>query len=247
MQVIYALISTTIVSLLSLLGALFLLLNKQTFEKLITHSLALSSGVLLGTAFLDLLPESLHVLPDLAFPLTLLGIIFFFSLEKLITWHHHVEGDHHNEEKAVAYLSLIGDGIHNFGDGAIIGAAFLISTPIGITTALAVIAHEIPHELSDFTILIHGGFSYGKALWYNFLSAVTAILGTIIVLSLAGVFAELHQYLLPFAAGNFIYIASSDLIPELHKKSRLGTSLVQVTLLTLGIMLIAGMKTFLHI
>lgn len=247
MQVIYALISTTIVSLLSLLGALFLLLKKHTFEKLITHTLALSSGVLLGTAFLDLLPESLHFLPNLTFPLALLGIIFFFSLEKLITWHHHVEGDHHHEEKAVAYLSLIGDGIHNFGDGAIIGTAFLISTPIGITTTLAVIAHEIPHELSDFTILIHSGFPYGKALWYNFLSAITAIAGTIIVLSLAGVFRELHQYLLPFAAGNFIYIASSDLIPELHKKSRLGTSLLQIMLLTLGIILMALMKRFLNL
>lgn len=247
MQMVYALISTTIVSLLSLLGALFLLLKKHTFEKLITLTLALSSGVLLGSAFLDLLPESLHLLPNLAFPLTLLGIIFFFSLEKLITWHHHVEGDHHNEEKAVAYLSLIGDGIHNFGDGAIIGAAFLISTPIGITTTLAVFAHEIPHELSDFTILIHGGFSYGKALWFNFLSALTAVAGTIIVLSLAWVFIELNQYLLPFAAGNFIYIAASDLIPELHKKSRLGSSLLQVMLLTLGIVLMAVLKKLLHV
>lgn len=235
MITLYALLSVSFVSLLSLLGALFLVLNRSTFERLITYTLAFSSGVLLGSVFLDLLPESITRYPDVTFPVVLFGIISFFALEKLLRWHHHIEGDHH-DEKPVAYLSLIGDGIHNFIDGAIIGAAFLTSIPIGVTTTIAVVAHEIPHELSDFTILIHAGFTSKKALWYNFVSAITAIVGTTLVLLVSTRVVDLEKFFLPFAAGNFIYIAASDLIPELHKKRQLTTSLLQIMILTAGVL-----------
>lgn len=240
-----ALISVVIVSLLSLLGATFIRFKKQVLEEIITYSLAFSSGVLLGGAFLDLIPESVNVLSDRAYPLILVGIIAFFCLEKLISWHHHIEGDHIAGHKPVAYLTLIGDAVHNFTDGAVIGAAYLASVPLGVTTTLAVIAHEIPHELSDFLILIHGGFSHPKALKYNFYSATTAIAGTLLILFAATQYRFLEQYMLPFAAGNFIYIAASDLIPELLTKRKGITSSAQILLLIAGVLLIPLVQKFL--
>lgn len=239
MTFLWALISVIFVSLLSLLGALFLVLRRKIFEELITYTLAFSSGVLLATAFLDIIPESTHTIPTLAYYLILVGIVCFFAIEKFMHWHHHVEGDHMESEKAVAYLSLVGDSIHNFIDGVIIAASFIISIPLGITTTLAVIAHEIPHELSDFTILIYGGFPNRKALFYNFLSALTAVLGTVVMFLVSTEIGNsVATYMLPFAAGNFIYIAASDLIPELHKKRKLGTSVGQIIILLLGILVI---------
>lgn len=234
----WALLSVFFVSLISLLGVVFITWNRNVLEKFITYALAFSSGVLLSSAFLELLPESIELSQQAAFPLVLAGMVTFFCLEKLINWHHHIEGDHHEHDRPVAYLTLIGDAIHNFVDGAVIAAAYVVSIPLGITTTLAVIAHEVPHELSDFLILIHGGFSNKKALKYNFLSATTAIIGAIVVLSLASHAESIEQYLVPFAAGNFIYIASSDLIPELLKKRQGSSSLLQVVLLLAGICLI---------
>lgn len=234
----YALISVVVVSLLSLLGAMFIRFKKQTLEEIITYSLAFSSGVLLGGAFLDLIPESVARLSSHTYAYILVGIISFFCLEKLISWHHHVEGSHDHEEKPLAYLTLIGDSIHNFTDGAVIGAAYLASVPLGVTTTLAVIAHEIPHELSDFLVLIHGGFSHHKALKYNFLSGTTATAGTVLLFFAATQYRVLEQYMLPFAAGNFIYIAASDLIPELLTKRKGVTSSGQIILLILGVLLI---------
>ncbi len=246
MNVWLALLSVTIVSLLSLLGASLVRFKKQVLEEIITYSLAFSSGVLLGGAFLDLIPESIDRLGGATYTWILVGIVSFFCLEKLISWHHHIDGDHeHEEEKPVAYLTLIGDGIHNFTDGAVIGAAYIASIPIGITTTLAIIAHEIPHELSDFLVLIHGGFSHKKALTYNFYSALTAVAGTLLLLYAATQYRVVEQYMLPFAAGNFIYIASSDLIPELLTKRKGTTSLMQITLLILGTLLIPIVQHFL--
>ncbi|MBP9813668.1 ZIP family metal transporter [Candidatus Woesebacteria bacterium] len=239
MIAIWAIVSVVLVSMISLLGAIFISLKRKLLEGVITYSLALSSGVLLGSAFLQLLPESVELLGSGAFSLVLAGMVTFFCLEKLIHWHHHVEGDEHQEdEKPVAYLTLIGDAIHNFADGAVIGAAYLVSIPLGITTTLAVIAHEIPHELSDFLILIHGGFSNRRALKYNFLSATTAIAGTLLVLFMSAQSENIERYLVPFATGNFIYIAASDLIPELLKKRKGISSIIQILLLIVGIFLV---------
>lgn len=240
-----ALLSVSVVSLLSLLGASLIVFKKETLAEIITYSLAFSSGVLLGSAFLDLLPESVQRLSAAAYPLVLVGIVVFFCVEKLISWHHHVEGDEARAEKPVAYLTLIGDGIHNFTDGAVIGAAYLASFPLGVTTTLAVIAHEIPHELSDFLVLIHGGFSHRKALVYNFYSATTAIAGTLLVLFAATQYTSVEKYLLPFAAGNFVYIAASDLIPELLTKRKGTISVVQIVLLVAGVFLVPLVQTLL--
>ena len=230
-----SLISVTGVSLLSLLGVLFIALQRKTLEQIITYTLAFSSGVLLGSTFFELLPEGVALFPTGVFLWTLVGFISFFCLEKIIQWHHHVEGRHDHEEKPLAYLTLIGDGIHNFADGAVIAASYLVSVPLGVTTTLAIVAHEIPHELSDFLILIHGGFSNKRALFYNFLSALMAIAGTLVVFLVSSRFAEMERYLVPFAAGNFLYIAASDLIPELLTKRHGRTSVIQVVTMIAGI------------
>lgn len=232
-----ALAAVIFVSLLSLLGAFFLILQRRTFEALITFTLAVSSGVLLGATFFDLLPESYNALGQTAYICVVGGMISFFILEKFIHWHHCLEGED-CDEKPVAYLSLVGDGIHNFLDGAVIAVAFLTSIPLGITATLAVVAHEIPHELGDFSILIYAGFGNAKALLYNFLSALTAVLGTLVVFLFANAVSLLSPYLIGFAAGNFLYIAASDLIPELHQKRRLSTSLLQTLCLVGGVVFI---------
>lgn len=243
MVLFYTLASVTLVSLISLWGILFLILNRQVFERVIFVSLALSSGVLLATSFLDLYPEALRLLPDQAPYLILAGIGLFFLIEKIIHWHHCAEGEE-CQEKPLAYLSLVGDAIHNFVDGVTIAAAFMVSLPLGFSTTLAVVAHEIPHELSDFSLLIYAGFSTKKALFYNLLSALTAILGAALTLFISSRYLNLTNYLLPLTAGNFIYIAASDLFPELRKKSRLGETLVQAGLIFLGIVIIVLLKSW---
>ncbi len=233
-----AIVAVIIVSLLSLLGAAFLVLKRTWLTRIMSPLLAFSSGVLLGSTFFDLIPESMELVPDQAMVFIIAGIVSFFSLEKLLQWHHHVEGDHAGESKAVGYLSLIGDGIHNFVDGTIIAAAFLVSPSLGISATIAVIAHEIPHELADFTILLHSGFSNAKALFFNFLSATTAIVGAILVLTISSVTETFVPHLVPFAAGNFLYIAMSDLIPELHRRRSRLSSIVHIIALVLGVTLI---------
>ena len=234
----YALLSVVFVSLLSLLGAMFITMGRKTLEQIITYTLAMSSGVLFGSTFFELLPEGVELFAEGVFFWTLIGFVSFFCLEKIIQWHHHVEGTHDHKEKPLAYLTLLGDGIHNFADGAVIAASYLVSVPLGVTTTIAIVAHEIPHELSDFLILLHGGFSTKRALIFNFLSATTAIVGTILVLVVTAQFADLERYLVPFAAGNFLYIAASDLIPELLTKRHGRTSVIKVVMLIVGVSIV---------
>lgn len=232
----YAIFSVIIVSLLSLLGAAFLVVKRSWLTRMMSPLLALSSGVLLGSTFFDLIPESLKLVPNQAMVFILFGIVSFFSLEKILQWHHHVEGDYAGESKSVGYLSLFGDGIHNFVDGTIIAASYLVSPALGISATIAVIAHEIPHELADFTILLHSGMRSKQALFYNFLSATTAIIGALIVFVVNT--QAFINVLIPFAAGNFLYIAMSDLIPELHRRrSQLG-SLIHIIALISGVLLV---------
>lgn len=239
MLFVYALLAVTIVSLLSLLGAVFITFQRKLLDSLTTYLLAFSSGILLGTTFYDLIPEGFKVLQNEVFTWVIIGIVTFFILEKIIHWHSHI--GHRDAEMSskthVAYLTLIGDGIHNFLDGAIIGVTFLTSIPLGIATTIAVVAHEIPHELSDFFLLIYGGLTNKKALLYNFLSGLTSILGTIIIFMLSRDILAVSPYLIGFAAGNFLYIASSDLIPELHEKRNVHISIIQTIFLITGIVL----------
>jgi len=202
---------------------------------------------LLGSAFLKLIPEALGegdgvVAGGSPFVAILVGIVAFFLLEKFL-WRHC-----HERECPIhtfAYLNLLGDGVHNLIDGIVIAAGFLaLPTPnisLGLTTTLAVISHEIPQEIGDFSILIYGGLSKAKALSYNFLSAMIAIFGALGMYFFASFFPSL-TYLLAFAAGGFIYIATTDLIPELHKERDLIKSVAQFALLSMGIALMWFLK-----
>jgi len=174
----------------------------------------------------------------------ILGFILFFVLEKYLFWRHCHKGkcDIH----AFTYLNLIGDGIHNFGDGLIIGVSFFTDIRIGIVSTLAIIMHEVPQELGDFGILLYGGFSKFKALAFNYLSATTAILGTVIGYIFASHINKFSTILLPFAAGGFIYIASCDLIPELHRQPDIKKSSVSMLFFILGIILMWWLKTSHH-
>ncbi|MEK7129453.1 MAG: ZIP family metal transporter [Patescibacteria group bacterium] len=235
MEFFSSLIAVVVVSLLSLLGAVFLVLKRESWEAAITYTLAISSGILLGTVFFDLIPEAYGQIGQTSYVFVIAGLISFFALEKCIHWHH--ETNHKRKEKPVAYLALVGDSVHNFLDGAIIAVAFLTSIPLGLTTTVAVIAHEIPHELGDFSILVYGGFSNRRALWYNFLSALTAIAGTIVVFLFSRSILLVEPYLLAFGAGNFLYIAASDLIPELHQGHNPVTSIIETALIIAGTMI----------
>ncbi len=238
--VIYAIASVIIVSLLSLIGIFALFVKEKILNKILLYLVSFAAGALLGDAFIHLIPEAFEETKGIAIPLFILsGIIISFIVEKYIQWHHcHHLGHHHSHHahqyKPFAYVNLIGDGIHNFIDGLIIGGSYLVSIPIGIATTLAVILHEIPQEIGDFGILIHAGFSRMKALFYNFMSAAVAIIGTIIALSLGNII-KLTEFLIPFTAGAFIYIAAADLIPELHKTTDPKKSFYQLMAFLIGI------------
>jgi zinc and cadmium transporter len=232
-----SLISVFVCSLLSFSGVFFLALQEEKLKKILLILVSFAAGGLLGDVFLHLLPETVA---EMDFSLTvslaiLTGLLMFFILEKFITWRHCHIPTSQEHPHPLALMNLVGDGLHNFTDGLIIAASFLASFSLGIATSLAVIFHEIPQEIGDFGVLIHGGFSRKKALFFNFLSALTAVLGAILVLFLGTRFVGFTQLLLPFTAGGFLYIAGSDLIPELHKEIQLAKSLWQMLGLILGI------------
>jgi len=208
--------------------------------------LGFSCGALIGGAFIHLLPESLEEMGQAyqaVLYYTIVGIIVFFIMEKFLYWRHC------HEEKCpihtFVYLNLIGDGVHNFIDGMIIAGSFIISYSIGIATTFAVIFHEIPQEIGDFGVLVYGGLTKAKALTYNFVSALTAVAGSLVTYYLASYIQGMDTFLVPFAAGGFIYIAATDLMPELHKRSQAKESLIQLLALLTGIGLMSILKTLL--
>lgn len=237
----YSLLSVLVVSLISLIGVFTLSMKDKVLRKSLIVLIAFSAGALFGDAFLHLLPEVVEkngftVSISLYF---LLGIVIFFVLEKGIHWQH-CHGEI-TEEKgkhihSFAYTNLVGDGLHNFLDGVIIAASYLVSFPAGIATTIAVLLHEIPQEIGDFGILVHAGFSKGKALLLNLGSALVSVVGVIVTL-LIGINVEgLELILVPIAAGGFVYIAGSDLIPELHKHSqKIGQGILQLIAFLVGI------------
>ncbi|MEM5869771.1 MAG: ZIP family metal transporter [Candidatus Aenigmatarchaeota archaeon] len=229
------LLSTFFVSLIAFIGILTFLMEKQLVKKVLLVLIALSAGVLMGNSFFHLLPEASEFLSygEISF-FTLLGFIILFFLEKIIHWRHCHEAK--CKFHSFGYINLIGDGIHNFIDGLIIAASFISSFKLGLTTSLAVILHEIPQEIGDFGVLVYSGFSKRKALFFNFLSALIAIFGGLISYFIPSEY--FLKILLPFAAGNFIYIAASDLIPEIRKEASIKRSLVEFGVFLLGILLI---------
>lgn len=236
---LYSLASVAIVSLVSLIGIFTISIKEESLRKHIFLLVSLAVGGLLGDAIIHLIPEAFEMSDNTTMvSLAIIGgIVIFFVLEKVLHWHHHAAGEHNEETiHLTGKMILISDGTHNFIDGLIIGGSFLVSTEVGIATTIAVILHEIPQEIGDFGVLLHSGYTKAKALWFNFLSALTSVAGVFVALSLADTGQTLSMWLLPIAAGGFIYIAMSDLIPELHKTKGLKHSALQLIAVIIGVL-----------
>jgi zinc and cadmium transporter len=235
--------SVTVVSLVAFVGIIFVGLKEAFLKRILMALVGFASGSLIGGAFIHLLPEAVETTGEGTFYYAIAGIILFFVTEKFLYWRHC-----HEENCKIhmfVYLNLIGDGIHNFVDGMIIAASFMLSYDLGLATTLAVISHEIPQEIGDFAVLIYGGLKKKKALAYNFLSALTAIAGSLVTYYSAAYVHGINQFLVPFAAGGFIYIAATDLIPELHKKNQAKESVIQLLSVLAGIGLMSALKILL--
>jgi zinc and cadmium transporter len=243
MILLYILISTILISVIAFAGALTLFFKKELINKILLVLVSFAAGSLIGGAFLHLIPESIEELGEdsllTIFLFVIFGFIVFFVLEQFISWHHCHKTEH---VTSFSYLILLSDAIHNFIDGLIIAGSFAVSLSIGIATTIAVALHEIPQEIGDFGILVYGGFKRKKALLLNFFSAITVVLGGAVGFLLFQQIGDYIVYLLPFAAGNFIYIASADLIPEIKQKCELKKSIVHFIAFLFGISLMLLVK-----
>jgi zinc and cadmium transporter len=237
---INAIASTIVVSLISITGIFFLALKTDKLQKIVFVLVSIAVGALLGNVFFHLIPESFETIENkgLIAILVLSGILSFFIMEKFLHWHHGHDIGHMDEHpKSYGYISLFADGIHNFTDGILIAAGWMAGPEIGMATTLTVVIHEIPQEISDFGILIHAGFTAKKALWLNFYAALTAVLGTVITLMIGTRVESLSHWVLPVAAGGFIYLAGTDLMPELNKDRSSRNSLIQLLMILTGLAL----------
>lgn len=258
---IFAIGSVVLVSLVSLAGVFTLSLGRARLERMIFLLVSFAVGAMLSGALLHLIPRAYEQLEDGALigSLVLAGVLGFFVMEKFLHWRHyhgmpaedaadhgHSHGHrHHGEIAPFAMMNLVGDAVHNLIDGMIVAAAYLVSIPAGIVTTIAVMLHEIPQEIGDFGVLLYGGYSPKKALLYNFLSGLVGVVGALIALLVGARVEGFADYLLPITAGAFIYIAGSDLIPELNLRhsNSAGQSALQLVMMVLGasVMLLPGL------
>lgn len=235
---LYAFLGVLIVSLISLVGVFSLSFQEETLKKYINFFISLAIGALLGDAFIHIIPEAFNsnLGSNLSGMLVITGILMFFIIEKFIHWHHHGEDKNEEHIHPVGKLVLFTDGFHNLIDGAIIGASFLVGPHVGIATTIAVVLHEIPQEIGDFAVLIHAGYTKKRALWLNFLSALAAVVGLIMVIIFGNIVEGASLWFIPIAAGGFIYIAVADLIPELHKTKNVKHSITQLLIIIAGVL-----------
>ena len=242
---IYALSAVGIVSLVSFAGVFALAIRETMLRRVVFIFVGLATGALFGDALVHLIPEALGSgIGNVTTGITIMsGILLFFALEKFLFWHHcHGEHEescdtltaHDHAPKHLGPLILTADFVHNMVDGVVIGASFLVSTEVGIATTIAVVLHEVPQEIGDFGLLIHAGWSRGKALLWNFFSALSAFFGVAVVLVLGSGIELLVPFASAFTAGAFIYIAGADLVPELHKTSGIGRTALQILSVALG-------------
>ncbi|MFH1170016.1 MAG: ZIP family metal transporter [Candidatus Vogelbacteria bacterium] len=249
---LYALASVVIVSLISLIGLITFPVSDERLRKMLFILVALAVGALFGDTIIHLLPEIFSATGGQTSAVIgmLAGILIFFILEKFLHWRHShtlddcgkTENGQHQTIKPVGHLSLIADGLHNLIDGIIIGVSYLVSPAVGLATTLAVILHEIPDEIGNFGVLIHAGFSRRQAIGFNALSASLAIVGTVVALAFGTIIIQFTSVFLALAAGGFLYIAGSDLVPELHKTTDLKKSALQLLAIIIGISLMLLLK-----
>ncbi|WP_088282296.1 ZIP family metal transporter [Ideonella sp. A 288] len=256
MTLLYIVLATTAGGVLSVLIAGLVTVGVLT--RLVRNLVSLSVGILLGTAMLHVLPEAFEsqVEPHQLFATLLGGLLFFFLLEKaeLYRHDHHHEGDghdhhHHFDAERVGrggWTVLVGDGIHNFCDGVIIAAAFLTDVKLGVVTSLAIIAHEIPQEVGDYIVLLNAGFSRAKALAYNAVSGLAAVLGGVLGYWVVGPWADLFPYLLVAASSSFIYVAVADLLPQLQRRLPWRETAAQIAWIGTGLLLVVLARGLQH-
>jgi len=256
--ILWIIVFTALGGALSVLAAgAFLLLPERVRTRMLSPMVSFAIGALLGAAFLAILPHAFEVPGVDAHSVTLTvlcGILVFFLLEKMVIWRHchtddcevHVPDVDKARHAATGNLILIGDGIHNMVDGVLIAAAFLTDVHLGVVTSIAVIAHEIPQELGDFAVLLHSGFSRGKALLYNILTSLTTVIGGVVAFYSLTLANRIVPYVLAVAASSFIYIAVADLIPGLHKRTEFSATVQQIVLIALGVTVISVAHAMLH-
>jgi len=228
--------SLFLVSLVSLIGIVAIKVKHTTLDKWVEALVAFAIGALIGDVFIHLLPEIAQegITPEISFSI-LAGIVVFFLLEKVIHWQHCHHTNHGKTCHRFTYMSLMGDLVHNFIDGIIMAGAFMANPIIGFSTTIAVVLHEVPQEMGDYAVLIKGGFSQKKALAYNFLSSLTSFAGAILTIIFSTIIAGLTPLLMAFAAGSFLYIAGTDLFPELHREFSVKKAIIQLFFILLGI------------
>src|SRR3989344_5669956 len=248
---LYTIISVVIVSLVSFIGILTLFMDEKKLKNILLILVSLSAGTLFGGAFLHLIPEAVEIEGSFTVKVSFLilsGIIIFFLIDNIIHWKHShkkstlTHSIEVNNKSRIGYLNLVGDGLHNFIDGLIIAGSYFVSIPIGIATTIAVIVHETPQELADFGVLLYAGFSKFKALMFNFLSAGVAIIGATVGIVI-GTRSEIFvSSIIPFAGGAFVYIAGSQLIPELfHKEHNLKELFQHLFMFIFGVLIMYGL------
>jgi len=242
MNILYPIIAAFIVSLVSVVFAIPFLIKKKISKKVLLFLLSISVGVLLATVFLNFLPEAFGHGHESSLSIALfiiLGFLVMFVIEKFVHWHHNKKCEDgecgHGHAYNLAPVNLVGDGIHNFIDGLVIAGAFAVNVSLGIAATISIIFHEIPQEIADFGVLLFSGLSRKKALLFNFFSALTAIVGTIVGVFLVGTVQGFTEFIVPFAAGNFVYIAASNLTPQLHRHCGLKDSLIHILAIILGV------------
>ncbi|NUM25828.1 MAG: ZIP family metal transporter [Candidatus Buchananbacteria bacterium] len=239
--------ATVIISLIAL-GSILVIFRKENQPAGFRSLISLAAGSLLAVSFLDLLPEAIEESegifePHLISALVLVSILIFFIFERILHWHHcpdpiHPEHNHRHHQRGLVYLNLIGDAIHNFIDGFLVAGAFLLDFQVGLSVTAAVILHEIPQEISDFGVLLYAGLSRTKAIIYNLTVALTAILGATVFYFLGESFEIIIPLMAAVAAGNFIYLATADLIPELHHETNRGKIVTHSAWLLFGVAMI---------
>ncbi len=231
----YSLISVIIVSLVSLVGVFTIGLKDIALNRVLLFFVSFAAGGMFGGAFFHLIPEAAesHSFSFVG-ACILSGLLAFFVLEKFIHWRHCHVPTSKGHPHPMGMMNIVGDGFHNFIDGMVMGGAYLVSTGLGVTTTFAILIHEVPQEIGDFGVLLHAGYKKKKALLLNFLSACTAILGVVVSLVIGTRVEWFTPFLIPFTAGGFIYIAGSDLIPELHKECGASRSFFQFIALVMG-------------
>jgi len=240
MVLVYTLVSVGLVSLLSLIGIVTLSLREARLRKILIFLVAFAVGALFGDVFIHLLPESFEKITSslTVSLLVIIGFLLFFVLEKFIRWRH-LGAAQTSRVQPVVTMNIVGDAVHNIIDGMLIAASFMVTVPIGITTTVAIVLHEIPQEIGDFGILVNGGLSVKRALFFNLLAALMAFVGAVITILIGAQIKDYGTYLLPVTAGGFIYIAGPDLVPELQLEVKVVNSIWQFLALVMGVVVMA--------